>query len=381
MNLEQHISTLNEQLPLPPGLRSIGEKVISNERISDQEALELFNSTNLAFLGALASAVKRRQSKDYVFFNKNFHIEPTNICTNNCKFCSYRRRKGQEGAWDCTIEEVVEMVKKQASPDVSEVHIVGGVHPDHDIFFYADMLKAVREVAPGIHIKAFTAVEIDQMCKKSGMDFQQGLLLLKNAGLNSMPGGGAEIFDEVLREEICPGKTSSTDWLKIHETAHQLGIPTNATILYGLKESYEQRIDHLGRLRKLQDKTHGFNAFIPLKFKKANNLFSNVGETSIIEDMKNYAVTRIYLDNVPHLKAYWPMIGKQEAQLSLAFGVDDLDGTIDDSTRIYSMAGSEEQNPSASVNELVTLIKNASMVPVLRDSLYNVIKTYNPEKI
>jgi len=191
-----------------------------------------------------------------------------------------------------------------------------------------------------------------------------------------MPGGGAEIFDETLRAEICPDKTSSSDWLRIHATAHRLGIPTNATMLYGLKENYLQRIDHLDRLRKLQDETHGFNAFIPLKFRRANNLYSSRQETTVVEDLKNYAVSRIFLDNIPHLKAYWPMIGKQVAQLSLHFGVDDLDGTIDDSTRIYSMAGAEEQHPAASTSELALLIRSAGYVPAERNTLYEIIQTY-----
>jgi aminodeoxyfutalosine synthase len=371
-----HAAILNELIGLTPQLRSISDKVLNNGRISEEDAIYLYNSSNVAFLGVLAGIVKARQSGKYIYFNKNFHVEPTNICINNCKFCSYRRRQGQEGAWDCSIDEIVETVRRQALPGVSEVHIVGGVHPGHDIFFYADMLKAVRKAAPQIHIKAFTAVEIDRMCKAAGMEYSEGLLLLKEAGLNSIPGGGAEIFDKNLREEICPGKTSSTDWLQIHETAHQLGIPTNATMLYGLKETCEHRVDHLRRLRNLQDKTHGFNTFIPLKFRNANNFFSDIRETTLVEDMKNYAVSRIYLDNIPHLKAYWPMIGKQVAQLSLSFGVDDLDGTIDDSTRIYSMAGSEEKKPSASISELADLIKRANLIPVLRDSLYNIIEIF-----
>jgi aminodeoxyfutalosine synthase len=364
------------QLSLTDGLRGIAEKVIRRERVTDDEAFALFRCDNLGFLGVLATIAKEFHSGPNVFFNKNFHIEPTNVCVNHCKFCSYRRNQGQKGAWECSIDEMVEMVKNQLSGDVSEVHIVGGVHPDRNVHFYADLLRSIRQVAPQLHIKAFTAVEIDQMCKQGGVSVKEGLSMLKEAGLCSMPGGGAEIFDEKLRAEICPDKTSSSEWLKIHETAHQMGIPTNATMLYGLKETYEQRIDHLNRLRSLQDLTNGFNAFIPLKFKRANNQYSTVAEVPTTEDLKNYAVSRIYLDNIPHLKAYWPMIGKQLAQLSLSFGVDDLDGTIDDSTRIYSMAGSEEQNPSASSQELIEMIKQMNCTPVLRDTLYNVIEKF-----
>jgi aminodeoxyfutalosine synthase len=271
---------------------------------------------------------------------------------------------------------MVDIVKANAGKPCTEVHIVGGVHPDRNVGFYADLLKAIKKEAPHLHIKAFTAVEIDQMCKMAGITVEEGLGMLKDAGLESMPGGGAEIFDEDLRAEICPDKTSSAEWLRIHETAHRLGIPTNATMLYGLKENYSHRIDHLSRLRDLQDKTNGFNAFIPLKFRKANNLYSSRKETTVVEDLKNFAVSRIFLDNIPHLKAYWPMIGKQVAQLSLYFGVDDLDGTIDDSTRIYSMAGAEEQNPSASTMELTNLISRSGYIAAERDTLYNILRTF-----
>ncbi|MBN1820303.1 MAG: aminofutalosine synthase MqnE [Prolixibacteraceae bacterium] len=374
--MNKYASTLIKQIQLSPEIRIITEKIFAGERLSTEDALELYNSSNLALLGILAFEVKKKQSAQYVYFNRNFHIEPTNICINHCKFCSYRRRAGQKDAWECSIDEIIEKVKNHLKENVSEVHIVGGVHPDRNLYFYTDMLRAIKKVAPHLHIKAFTAVEIDQMCRMAGESYQKGLQLLKEAGLNSMPGGGAEIFDEKLRAEICPDKTSSSDWLKIHETAHNQGIPTNATILYGLKESYEHRIDHMERLRNLQDKTHGFNAFIPLKFKNYNNLFSHIKETTVIEDLKNYAVSRIFLDNIPHLKAYWPMIGKEVAQLSLSFGVDDLDGTIDDSTKIYSMAGSKEQNPNATTEELVNIIKAVNLTPVLRDTLYNPVKIY-----
>jgi len=372
----KYVSTIIKQINLDPGIRVIAKKIIVGKRITPEDALKLYNCSNLALTGILATHVKENHSGKNVYFNKNIHIEPTNICVNHCKFCSYRRRPEQKGAWECSIDEIVEMVKDRLLKDVSEVHIVGGVHPNRDIYFYTDMLKAIKKEAPQLHIKAFTAVEVDQMCKMANIDFHQGLNLLKESGLESMPGGGAEIFDEILRAEICPDKTSSTDWLKIHEEAHKTGIPTNATILYGLKESYEHRIDHMNRLRKLQDKTNGFNAFIPLKFRRDNNLYSHIKETTVIEDLKNYAVSRIFLDNIPHIKAYWPMIGKEVAQLSLSFGVDDLDGTIDDSTRIYSMAGSEEQNPKATTSELIEMIKDVNLQPVLRDTLYNIIEIY-----
>jgi aminodeoxyfutalosine synthase len=329
----------------------------------------------LPFLAVLANHVRERINGNKVFFNRNIHLEPTNICVNHCAFCSYRRRKGEEGCWELSIGELVEMAESHRLSGITEIHIVGGVHPDRDVHFYAELLREIQRILPAVQIKAFTAVEIDAMCRFARVEVKDGLMLLKEAGLVSMPGGGAEIFDEALREKICPDKTDSKGWLEIHRTAHQLGIPTNSTMLYGLLEDYSQRIDHLNRLRTLQDETGGFNAFIPLKFKHYNNRFSHVEESTTIEDLKNYAVSRIFLDNIPHLKAYWPMIGKKVAQLSLAFGVDDLDGTIDDTTKIYSMAGSEEQSPVATTGQLEEMIIGAGFIPVERDTLYNVIRS------
>ncbi len=364
-----------QSLQISGELKRIAEKVFDAEPVSLTDALELYNCSNLAFLGVLATETKKRLSGDYVFFNQNFHFEPTNICINHCKFCSYRRRKGQNGAWECSIEDVITEVRKFTAKGATEIHIVGGVHPDRDVNYYVDMLAAIKAEAPNLHIKAFTAVEIDQMCQMGNISVEEGLQKLKNAGLESMPGGGAEIFDETLRAKICPDKTGSEEWLRIHSVAHQMGIPTNATILYGLLENYEHRVDHLNRLRKTQEKTGGFNAFIPLKFKRENNEYSKVKESTLVEDLKNYAVSRIFLHNISHLKAYWPMIGKQAAQLSLGFGVDDLDGTIDDSTKIYSMAGGEE-NPKASRAELVEMIKELKFVPAERDTLYNILEVF-----
>lgn len=366
--------SLFEQSGLSTEMVRIAEKVTSGERISAEEGILLYREGSLPFLAVLAEHVRHRINGKQVFFNRNIHLEPTNICVNHCAFCSYRRRKGEDGCWEFGIDELVKMAADHQLSGITEIHIVGGVHPDRDIHFYADLLVEIKKILPTVQIKAFTAVEIDAMCRFASMDIKEGLSLLKNAGLESMPGGGAEIFDEELRAKICPDKTGSAAWLYIHRTAHQLGIPTNSTMLYGLIEDYTHRIDHLNRLRTLQDETGGFNAFIPLKFKHYNNRFSHIEETTTVEDLKNYAVSRIFLDNIPHLKAYWPMIGKQVAQLSLAFGVDDLDGTIDDTTRIYSMAGSEEQSPTASTEQLAEMIRGAGLIPVERDTLYNVIK-------
>jgi aminodeoxyfutalosine synthase len=271
---------------------------------------------------------------------------------------------------------MLQLVKNYDDKPITEVHIVGGVHPKMNLQFFADLLKAIKAHRPDLHIKAFTAVEYDYMFRKAKMSVEEGLRFLIDAGLNSIPGGGAEIFDPAIRQQICADKVDAEGWLLIHETAHKLGLHSNATMLYGHIENYGHRIDHMRRLRDLQDKTGGFNTFIPLKFRNKDNDMSHVPESTVVQDMKMYAIARIYLDNFPHLKAYWPMLGRQLAQLSLSFGVDDIDGTIDDSTKIYSMAGSEEQSPTLTTDELVTLIKQVRREPVERDTLYNEIRNY-----
>ncbi len=361
---------------LDSDIRSIAEKVISNKRISVDDGIALFKSNNLALLGVLATMVRLRNNDKKVFFNRNFHIEPTNICIYNCEFCSYKKPAHSPDSWDYSPQEMLDIVKSFDNKPVTEVHIVGGVHPAHDLHYYGEVLRMIKNHRPELHIKAFTAIELDYMIKKAGMNLKQGLEALKEYGLDSIPGGGAEIFDEELRKKICDDKSTSNLWLEIHETAHKVGIPSNATILYGHIESYEHRIDHLDRLRKLQDKTGGFNTFIPLKFKKENNHMSHIGEVSIIEDMKNFAVSRIFLDNIPHLKAYWPALGKESTQLSLSFGVDDVDGTIDDTTKIYSMAGAEDQKPTMTTDDLTRLIKDAGFIPIERDTIYNTVKAW-----
>lgn len=357
-------------------LKRIEEKVVASERLTEEEALALFEQAELGFLGRLASISRTKINGNKVYFNRNFHLEPTNICIHNCQFCSYRRRVNQEGAWEMNKEAILNEIDRFSDRDITEVHIVGGVHPQRDLEYYADILRSIKQKRPELHIKAFTAVELDFMIRKSKKSFKEGLLILKEAGLGSIPGGGAEIFDEELRKQICPDKTDSKTWLEIHQTAHEIGLSTNVTILYGHLENYHHRIDHMKRIRNLQDKTHGFQVFIPLKYKHMNNALSAIGEVSAIEDLKNYAVSRLYLDNIPHLKAYWPMIGKDMAALSLDFGVDDLDGTIDDTTKIYSMAGANDQNPSFSTDNLLSLIKGAGRQAIERDTLYNTIRAY-----
>lgn len=348
------------------------QKVENGQRISAQEALELYENYPLSFVGELAHIVRSRLHQNIAYYNRNFHIEPTNICVYECAFCSFARKMDEEGSWEYTLEEIEEQVKRHLGSGVTEVHIVGGVHPKRGIEYYAEMLRRIKRISPTLHIKAFTAVELKVMCARSRMSYEEGLLALKESGLDSLPGGGAEIFHPQIRKQICATKASAEEWLTIHRTAHRLGIPSNATMLYGHIENFFHRVHHMEKLRQLQDETQGFNCFIPLKFLRENNLLSHIQETSIIEDLRNYAVARIFLDNIPHLKAYWPMIGIATAQVSLSYGVDDLDGTIDDSTKIYSMAGGMK-NPKMTAQELEYLIRQAGYEPVERDSLYRPI--------
>jgi len=294
-----------------------------------------------------------------------------------CNFCSYSRQyKHRDDGWESSIEEMMDQVRKYDGVPITEVHIVGGVHPKMNLEFFCEFISKVKAHRPDLHIKGFTAVELDYMFRKAKLSTREGLQKMKDAGLQSLPGGGAEIFHPEVREQICPDKVDGAGWLEIHKTAHELGMHTNATMLYGHIENYTHRVDHMSRLRALQDETGGFNCFIPLKFRNKNNDMSNITESTIIEDLRLYSIARIFMDNFRNLKAYWPMLGRQTAQLTLAFGVNDLDGTIDDSTRIYSMAGSEEQNPSLSTESICDLIEAVGKIPVERDTLYNEIKVY-----
>ena len=350
--------------------KAIAVKCGGGERISDSEALYLYEHAPLPLLGMLAFNIKKQKTGLKVFYNRNFHIEPTNVCVNNCRFCSYKKPQGDPQAWELSMDEILHKVSTYRGSRATEVHIVGGVHPDRDIEYYCTLMREVKKIIPGIVVKAFTAVEIEYMIKKAGLSFEDGLMKLKAAGLEAIPGGGAEIFDEQLRAEICPEKTKSPVWLDIHRTAHKLGIETNATILYGHKESYAQRIDHMSRLRALQDETHGFSAFIPLKYRSENNQMSALGEAPITEDLRNYAMARIYLDNFPHVKAYWVMSGLETTKLALQYGADDIDGTVNDSTKIYTMAGVSGK-AAMTVEQIREVIESAGLQPVERDTFYN----------
>ncbi len=367
---------LNDQT-LDPTLRRIAEKVQAGERVTPEEGVYLYEHGPLGYVGALANFIREQRHGDVTYFNRNFHIEPTNVCIYDCKFCSYSRRiKKREDGWELTMDEILEQVRRYDDQPVTEVHIVGGVLPQYDLDFYTELFRRIKAHRPELHIKALTPVEYHYIFKKAKVSYEEGMKLMKEAGLDSMPGGGAEIFDPEIRARISGDKCTGEQWLQIHEVWHQLGGRSNATMLYGHIEEYRHRIGHMEQLRQLQDRTGGFQTFIPLKFRNKDNQMSHVPEVSVIEDLRNYAISRIYLDNFPHVKAYWPMIGRHIAQLSLAFGVDDIDGTIDDTTKIYSMAGSEEQHPAMTTEELVNLIRRVGRRPVERDTLYNVIKDY-----
>ncbi len=354
-------------------VESIASKLRDGGRISGDEALTLWSDAPLWLLGSLAFEAKRRVSGDKVFYNRNFHIEPTNICMLDCRFCSFRRKRGEEGAWDYTMDEVVAMAASRRNSGATEVHIVGGVHPDHDIYYYAEMIRRIRRELPGVCVKAFTAVELNHMIRKAGITTEEGLQILKAAGMESVPGGGAEIFSPDIRERICPRKGTAEEWLALHAAAHGMGIDSNATMLYGHIENIGHRIDHLMRLREQQDRTGGFNAFIPLKYRAQHNSLSQVGETSITDDMRTLAMSRLILDNVPHVKAYWVMYGKQSAEMALSFGADDIDGTIGDSTKIYSMAGADDKRPVLTTDEIRGMCSAAGLRAVERDTHYNEI--------
>jgi aminodeoxyfutalosine synthase len=358
-------------------LQQIANKIINQERISFDDGVMLFEKGSLSWLGTLANYVREQKHGDKTYFNKNFHIEPTNVCVFSCKFCSYSKLyANREEGWELSIEQMMHIVKSYDGKPVTEVHIVGGVHPKMNLNFFIELLQAIKAHRPDLHIKGFTPVELDYMFKKAKVTTEEGMKLAHAAGLDSLPGGGAEIFHPEIRKQICEDKVDADGWLHIHKVAHDLGMHSNATLLYGHIEKYWHRIDHMERLRQLQDQTGGFNTFIPLKFRNQDNDMSHVAESTTIEDMRMYAVSRLYMDNFAHIKAYWPMLGRQNAQLTLSFGVNDIDGTIDDSTKIYAMAGSEEQTPTMSTADLVRLIKQVKREPIERGTLYNEIKNY-----
>lgn len=377
MEAESNLLILLQNPNLSAGLKQIAEKVLHGERITFDEGVLLYEEGELGYLGVLANYIREKRHGNKTYFNRNFHIEPTNLCVYDCKFCSYSRLiKQKSEGWEYTMDEMMDIVKKYDNEPVTEVHIVGGVLPQYDVAFYSELFSKIKTHRPGLHVKALTPVEYHYIFKKAKIDYATGMKLMLDAGLESIPGGGAEIFHPEIREQIAKDKCTGDQWLAIHEEWHKLGARSNATMLYGHIEKYWHRVDHMERLRELQDRTGGFQTFIPLKFRNQDNQMSHVPESTVVEDLRNYAIARIYLDNFDHIKAYWAMISRTTAQLSLNFGVDDIDGTLDDTTKIYSMAGAEEQHPGMSTKQLVELIKNVGREPIERDTLYNVVTDY-----
>jgi aminodeoxyfutalosine synthase len=375
------LSHLLQNSKLNEAESSIAHKVLNATRISDDDALYLYEHGDLPFLSLLANAVRMRKQGKKTFFNRNFHIEPTNVCVYSCTFCAYSEKiKKRSEGWELSLGQIMHQVMAYDGKPVTEVHIVGGVMPQYDHTFYKELFSSIRAHRPDLHIKALTPVEYHYVFKKAKISYEQGLREMIEAGLDSMPGGGAEIFHAEIRDQIAGGKCSGDEWLEMHETFHKLGKRSNATMLYGHIEQYWHRVDHMRQLRELQDRTGGFQTFIPLKFRNQNNQLSHLKEVSVIEDLKNYAIGRIYLDNFDHVKAYWPMIGRRTTQVALSFGVDDIDGTIDDTTKIYSKAGAEDQNPAMTTQELIALIKRAGFDPIERDTLYNVVHDFAVEE-
>ncbi len=364
-------------------LKKIEEKVNNNQRLSFEDGVALFNSPDLLTIGYLANIVRERKNGDKAYFISNCHINHTNICVNRCRFCAFSKDSGEDGAYTMSVEDVLSSLPVlrlpvgqtgqtgagEHSKGVSEFHIVGGLHPDLPFQYYLDMLNSLKNKYPDIHIQGFTAVEIEYLSRMAGLSIKDILIRLREAGLGSLPGGGAEVFAERVRKKICPEKISSEEWLDVHKTAHQIGMRSNATMLYGHIETVEERVDHLIKLRELQDETNGFMSFIPLAFHPKNTELDSISKTTGNLDLRVLAIARLMLDNFPHIKAFWIMVGPKLAQISLSFGVDDIDGTVVEEKITHSAGAETEQ--SLTKNELVRMIKEAGRIPVERDTLYN----------
>lgn len=354
----------------------IAAKVIDHERLSDDDAIFLFEHPDLLVIGELAALANERRNGRRVFFNVNRHINHTNICINRCKFCAFSKTAVEPGAYCYDMEEIRNRATEASAQGATEIHIVGGLHPDLPFEFYLDMLATVRDVSPSLHIKAFTAVEIEYLSRLSGLSIAGTLARLKEAGLGSLPGGGAEILGKEVRDRLCPEKISGEVWLAVMREVHTAGLKSNATMLYGHVESYRDRVEHLQRLRALQDETGGFQVFIPLSFQKENNPLGHLKNplSSGVDDLKTLAVARLYLDNFANIKAYWVMLGEKIAQTALCFGVNDLDGTVVEE-KIGHDAGAS--SPQIMTKEtIVNIIRQAGRTPVERDTLYNELRTY-----
>jgi aminodeoxyfutalosine synthase len=364
------MTTALEPSRFPEPLRDLAAKVREGERLGAEDALLCFETPHILHLGRLAGEVRRRLHGDVAYFNVNRHINPTNICvyTYNCKFCSFAALPGEEHAWQMSHDEVYEHAASQGGNEVTEFHIVGGLHPDLSLDWYLEMMRGLKERFPDAHLKAFTAIEIGWFAQHDKLSIEEVLLRLRDAGLGSLPGGGAEIFHSEVREIICDGKLDADEWIEVHRTAHRLGIRSNCTMLYGHVERPEHKVDHLVRLRELQDETGGFNCFIPLAYHPENNYMGLRFHTTGTEDLRHLATARLVLDNIEHVKAYWIMISPKLAQVALSFGADDIDGTVVEET-IYHMAGAETEQ-QLSRAELERIVREAGYRPVERDTLY-----------
>lgn len=354
----------------------ISDKINEGVRIDEEEALFLLESNELLEIGEMAARANERKNGRRVFFNINRHINYTNICVKRCNFCAFSRQAGEDGAYTLGLSEIESRAGEAQRQGATELHIVGGLHPELPFDYYLELVKTVKSAAPAIHVKAFTAVEIDHLAAISGLSTVEVLSVLREAGLGSMPGGGAEIFAAKVREELCPDKISGERWLSIMEEAHSVGIRSNATMLYGHLESFSDRVDHLRRLRELQDRTGGFQAFVPLAFQPENNRLriAGVSGTTGVDDLRTLAVSRIYLDNFDNIKAYWVMLGEKTAQVALSFGVNDLDGTVIEEKIGHDAGAASPQ--SLSRDEILRLIRKAGKRPVERDTLYNSLREY-----
>ena len=356
------------------GLGDILEKVGKGQRLSQDDALRLYRNNDILAVGYLANIVRERKNGDNAYFIYNQHVNYSNICTNLCKFCAFGKEKGTDLAYEMTVNDIEAKVRERLHEPITEIHMVGGIHPDLPYSYYLEALQAIKKVRPEVHIQAFTCVEIAHLAKLAGKNLETTLAELRDAGLGSIPGGGAEVFSPRIREKTCKDKLSGEGWLEVAKTAHRLGMRSNATMLYGHIETIEERVEHLDMLRNAQDETGGFLTFIPLAFHPKNTEMADLSRTSGIEDLKNIAVSRLYLDNFDHIKAYWVMIGPKLAQVALSFGADDIDGTVKEEI-ITHMAGADTEQAMARDN-LVRLIKEAGRVPVERDTLYAVIKQH-----
>jgi aminodeoxyfutalosine synthase len=352
-------------------LRPVADKVLSGERLSFEDGVSLYRSPDILAVGWLANYVREKMHGDVAYFNVNRHINPTNVCVAACKLCAFGRKKGTEGSYTMALEQAWETAASGYTEAVTEFHIVGGLHPDLPLEYFEDLVRGLKQRFPQVHIKAFTMVEIAFFAKRAKLTIRETLQRLQAAGVDSMPGGGAEIFSDRVRSIICDHKIDGSEWLETARIAHGLGLKSNATMLYGHVESDEDRVDHLVKLRELQDDTHGFQTFIPLAFHPDNTPLEHLPRTTGLTDIRQVAVGRLVLDNFPHIKAYWQMMTPKIAQIALRFGADDIDGTVVEE-KIYHDAGAT--TPQGLRREgLIRLITEAGRVPVERDTLYRAV--------